>query len=113
MHLPTPRSGTADQNLQTLSAKARDASSFLKAIAHHSRLLILHLLSDEEKTVGQLEESLGIQQAMVSQQLARLRMEGLVSSRREGRQIYYRVTRPDIVIFLRSLFDQFPEPHES
>ncbi|EPE95780.1 ArsR/SmtB family transcription factor [Rhizobium grahamii] len=108
MHLPTPGSGMADRDLQKLSARAREASDFLKALSHHTRLIILCLLTDGEKTVGELEESLGIQQAMVSQQLARLRLDGLVSSRRDGRLIYYSVAHPDTTALLRFLLAMFP-----
>ncbi|MBB3542672.1 MULTISPECIES: metalloregulator ArsR/SmtB family transcription factor [unclassified Rhizobium] len=108
MHLPTPGSGMADRDLQKLSARAREASDFLKALSHHTRLIILCLLTEGEKTVGELEESLGIQQAMVSQQLARLRLDGLVSSRRDGRLIYYSVAHPDTTGLLRFLLAMFP-----
>lgn len=109
MNLSAQQSSHANQKLRTLSARARSASSVLKALSHHNRLLILYLLTEHERTVGELEELLGVQQAMVSQQLARLRMEGLVSSRRDGRLIYYRIAKPDTVAFLRSLFVMFPE----
>jgi len=108
MRLHTPKAGMADRDLQKLSARAREASDFLKALSHHTRLIILCLLTEGEKTVGQLEESLGIQQAMVSQQLARLRLDGLVSSRRDGRMIYYSVTHPDTTTLLHFLFAMFP-----
>ncbi len=108
MDLPTPRSGPADRDTQKLSARAREASDFLKALSHHTRLIILCLLTEGEKTVGQLEDSLGIQQAMVSQQLARLRLDGLVSSRRDGRLIYYSVAHPDTTALLQFLFAMFP-----
>ncbi len=112
MDLSTPQSGHSDHKLRKLSARARTASTVLKALSHHNRLLILYLLTERERTVGELEELLGVQQAMVSQQLARLRMEGLVSSRRDGRLIYYRIAKADTVTFLRSLFVMFPESEE-
>lgn len=70
---------------------AERAAAFLKAISHEGRLLILCHLADSEKSVGELEELLSARQAAVSQQLARLRYEGLVESRREGKTIYYRL----------------------
>ncbi|MCS0461687.1 MULTISPECIES: ArsR/SmtB family transcription factor [Rhizobium] len=108
MHVPAPKSGMTDRDLQKLSATARDVSDFLKALSHHTRLIILCLLTEGEKTVGQLEESLGIQQAMVSQQLARLRPDGPVSGRREGRLIYYSVAHPHTTSLLHFLFAMFP-----
>ncbi|QFY61597.1 winged helix-turn-helix transcriptional regulator [Rhizobium grahamii] len=108
MHLPTPRSGMPDHEFQKFSARAREASDLLKALAHHTRLLILCILAEGERTVGEIEDILGIQQAMVSQQLARLRMEGIVNTRRQGRLIYYRVENPGTVAFLRTLFVMVP-----
>jgi len=87
MPLPKPKLGMTSQDLQKLADKAHEASDLLKALAHQTRLLILCILSEGEKTVGEIEDILGIQQAMVSQQLARLRLEGLVNTRREGRLV--------------------------
>ncbi|WP_074221462.1 helix-turn-helix transcriptional regulator [Rhodovulum sp. ES.010] len=68
---------------------AETASSFLKALSHEGRLMILCHLSTGEKSVTELETLLSSRQAAVSQQLARLRLEGLVNYRREGKAIYY------------------------
>lgn len=65
------------------------AAEFLKAVAHPGRLFILDLLLQGERSVGQLEVALGLRQAAVSQQLARLRAFGLVRSRRQGKTILY------------------------
>ncbi|MGG7516941.1 ArsR/SmtB family transcription factor [Allorhizobium undicola] len=88
-------------------SKAATAATLLKALSHESRLLILCILGQGEKTVGQLEDILGLQQAIVSQQLARLRLDNLVNSRREGRQIYYSVADPvagELVAMLHRLY---------
>ena len=69
--------------------QALSAADFLKALAHEGRLLILCHLASGEKSVSDLEELLHYRQAAVSQQLARLRLEGLVSYRRDGKAIYY------------------------
>lgn len=66
-----------------------EAASFLKALAHEGRLMILCHLGLGEKSVGELEVLLGSRQAAVSQMLARLREEGLVQTRRSGKTIYY------------------------
>lgn len=110
MPLPTTAPGTAGQELQKLAEKAHEASSLLKAMAHQTRLLILCILAEQEKTVSEIEELLGVQQAMVSQQLARLRMEGLVNTRREGRLVYYSLGNDSVASFLDSLFAMFPAP---
>jgi DNA-binding transcriptional ArsR family regulator len=96
------------QELQKLATKAREASELLKALAPQTRLLILCILAEEERTVGEIESILGIQQAMVSQQLARLRLEGLVNTRRDGRLIYYSIGNKHVPNFLESLFGLFP-----
>ncbi len=76
-------------NTDELGGRATEASSFLKALGHEGRLMILCHLSSGEKTVTELENLLSSRQASVSQQLARLRLEGLVKYRREGKAIYY------------------------
>ena len=67
------------------------ASNFLKAISHEGRLMILCHLVSGEKSVSELEALLATRQAAVSQQLSRLRLEGLVTPRRDGKTIYYRL----------------------
>ena len=82
------RSMGADE-IEALTQKAADAAEFLKALAHEGRLLILCHLASGEKSVTELEQFLSSRQPAVSQQLARLRYEGLVASRRDGKTIYY------------------------
>ncbi|MBX4868934.1 ArsR/SmtB family transcription factor [Rhizobium bangladeshense] len=108
MPLPKPVPGMSGQELHKLAGSAREASDLLKALAHQTRLLILCILATEERTVGEIENLLGIQQAMVSQQLARLRLEGLVNTRRQGRLVYYSIGNASVPVFLESLFDLFP-----
>src|SRR5947209_1165879 len=74
-----------------MSKQAREAAEFLKALAHETRLLILCILREGEKSVGDLERILGLRQPAVSQQLARLRADHLVATRRAGKTIYYRL----------------------
>ena len=76
------------------------AADFFKAISHSGRLQILVSLIDGEKSVGTLESMLGWRQAAVSQQLSRLREDGLVSCRRDGKIIYYRLGDPRVVQIL-------------
>ena len=85
-----------------MMAKAQDAAGFLKALAHEGRLMILCFLSTGEKSVTELENLLGSRQAAVSQQLARLRLEGLVTCRRDGTTIFYSLadTRAERVVGL-------------
>ena len=75
-----------------MEANAHSAAAFLKTLAHEGRLMILCHLASGEKSVTELEELLSARQAAVSQQLSRLRLEGLVTPRREGKAIYYALT---------------------
>jgi len=72
-----------------LGEEAAAASAFLKALGHEGRLMILCHLVTGEKSVGDLERLIGARQAAVSQPLARLRLQGLVTSRREGKAQFY------------------------
>ena len=98
------------QDITLLASQARKASDILKALSHETRLLILWLLSENEKSVSELEELLALPQAAVSQQLARLRLDRLVSTRREGRIIHYSITDPDVSAVVTSLYDLLCPP---
>lgn len=89
--LPVLHDDLSEEDLDTIIEKATTASSFLKAISHEGRLMILCHLVTGEKSVTELEDLLSARQAAVSQQLSRLRLEGLVIPRREGKTIYYRL----------------------
>jgi DNA-binding transcriptional ArsR family regulator len=91
MALPQFNADMAEEELDQMVDNATTASNFLKAISHEGRLMILCHLVSGEKSVTELEELLAARQAAVSQQLSRLRLEGLVIPRREGKAIYYRL----------------------
>jgi len=93
-----------------LAAHANDAATFLKALGHDGRLMILCHLTSGPKSVTELENLLSSRQAVVSQQLARLRFEGLVSARREGQAIFYSILDPKVRDTLRLLGRLFCEP---
>lgn len=95
------------EEFDALVQQARRASDLLKALSHETRLLILCLLSDGEKSVSELEDILTMPQAAVSQQLARLRLDGLVETRREGRMIYYRIAGDEVSRIIGALYDLF------
>lgn len=98
------------QDISLLAGQARKASDVLKALSHETRLLILWLLSENEKSVSELEELLALPQAAVSQQLARLRYDHLVSTRREGRMIHYSITSPEVSAVVSSLYELLCTP---
>ncbi len=93
-----------------MAAAAEEAASVLRALSNPSRLLILCQLVEQERTVGELEEALGLGQAYVSQQLARLREEGLVAATRNGRQMRYRLDDPRVIPVVQTLYNQFCAP---
>jgi len=98
-------------DVDALIASAQEASGFLKALAHEARLLILCLLIEEEKSVTAIEEILSLRQPAISQQLARLRADGLVETRREGKNIFYSLARPEVrevISALHRVFCQQP-----
>jgi DNA-binding transcriptional ArsR family regulator len=106
-------------NLQTVSPlagspepermvdKARRAADFLKALAHENRLMILCILSQGEKSVSELEAMLSLRQPTVSQQLARLRADGLVATRRDGKTIHYSLASEEARVVVGAVYDMF------
>lgn len=92
MGLPVITKDMSDNEMDRMMDSACDASNMLKAISHEGRLMILCHLVTGEKSVTELENLLSARQAAVSQQLARLRLEGLVTPRRDGKTIYYSLT---------------------
>ena len=93
--------------LAPLISQTEAACNFLKALGHDGRLTILcHLLSGP-KSVTELENLLSSRQAVVSQQLARLRLEGLVYARREGQAIFYSLLDPKVLAMIEVLATLF------
>ncbi len=93
--------------LDELLRNARKASDFLKALSHENRLLLLCLLSENERSVGELEALLSMRQSAVSQQLARLRLDGLVCARREGKTVHYSIADEKVRRMVRLVYDMF------
>ena len=93
--------------LDDMVTKAQAAAGFLKALAHEGRLMILCHLSQGEKSVTELEQLLCARQAAVSQQLARLRLEGMVTARRDGKTIFYSLSDPKSRRLIELVYDLF------
>jgi ArsR family transcriptional regulator len=93
-----------------MAAKALRASEFLKALANPHRLLILCHLAESEMSVGELERLLKLRQPTLSQQLARLREEALVDTRRVGKMIYYRIASDPARQVIQLLYELFCVP---
>lgn len=99
--------GPARLSQDQMALAAEEAAAVLRALSNPSRLLILCQLVEAERTVGEIEVLLGLGQAYVSQQLARLREEGLVAATREGRQMRYRLSDPRVAPVIATLYQQF------
>jgi len=110
MAFPKLVSDMSDEDMSDLVKQAREASELLKALSHETRLLILCLLSEGQKSVSELEDIMKMPQAAVSQQLARLRLDGLVQARRDGRQIYYTISDQEVSSVVETLYDLFCKP---
>jgi DNA-binding transcriptional ArsR family regulator len=107
MSLPVFDDSLDDADIDKMMENAALATNFLKAIGHEGRLLILCHLASGEKSVAELEELLSARQAAVSQQLGRLRLEGLVRPRREGKAIYYSLTDDRCKRIISVVYDLF------
>ena len=90
-----------------LRAAAHHAVAALKLLGNEDRLLLLCQLSQGECCVSDLETRLDIRQPTLSQQLAVLRKEGAVSTRREGKNIHYRVADPALLQILGLLYQLY------
>lgn len=87
-----------------MQADADAASDLLKALANRHRLLILCQLIEQERSVGELAEFLGIRDSTASQHLALMRRDGLVVARREGQTIWYSISSAPARALLETLY---------
>ena len=110
MALPKWNPDMSPDEIKTLLGQARKASELLKALSHETRLLILCILTEGEKSVSDLEGMLSMPQATVSQQLARLRFDRLVKARRDGRMIYYSIADKEVSSLIETLYELFCKP---
>ena len=92
---------------QEMVTQSQAAANFLKALSHEGRLMILCYLSSGEKSVGELEELLSSRQAAVSQQLSRLRSEGMVNYRRQGKTVYYSLADHKTRLMIDTVYSLF------
>jgi DNA-binding transcriptional ArsR family regulator len=101
---------TANIDLDTMRASADRTCSMLKTLSNPDRLLLLCQIADGERCVSDLEEALDIHQPTLSQQLGVLREEGLVTTRREGKRIYYSIASSEAMAVMQVLYEQFCTP---
>lgn len=90
-----------------MAANAAEATDFLKKLAHPSRLMIVCALVNGERSVRDLEDTLGIRQPGLSQQIAELREAGLIVGRKESKTIYYRLADARVAAFIDLMYSLF------
>lgn len=100
-------SGADQLDIARLRTAADQAQALLKTLANRDRLLLLCQLVSGERNVSELEVAVGIQQPTLSQQLGVLRREGLVATRREGKQIFYRIDSTEALAMLQTLYQLY------
>ncbi len=98
--------------LTSLQASAAQACRLLKVLANPARLLLLCHISQQEYCVSDLERMTEIRQPTLSQQLAVLREEQIVSTRREGKQIFYAIASGEALAVMQVLYQQFCNPKQ-
>ena len=104
---PAETDPAGSPDIARMMQNASNASDYLKALAHESRLMLLCFLSERERSVSELETLLALRQPTVSQQLARLRADGLVATRRDGKTIWYSLSDEDTRNVIRLIYDKF------
>jgi ArsR family transcriptional regulator, virulence genes transcriptional regulator len=92
---------------QALQERADHVASRLALIANANRLLILCELTKGERSVGALQQAVGLSQSALSQHLAKLREAGMVATRRESQTIHYRIDDPDLEVLMAALYEAF------
>jgi ArsR family transcriptional regulator len=105
-------SPTLDLHPDEMRKAAARACAMLKVLGNPDRLLLLCQLAQGEFCVSELEAQLGIRQPTLSQQLGVLREEGLVSTRRGGKQIYYKIDSREAAAIMQVLYELFCQPEK-
>lgn len=104
------KSKSRTDDLAALEAKAEEASALLSAMANAKRLMVLCNLLDGDKSVGELAEIAGLSSAALSQHLGKMRALRLVTTRRDGQTIYYRLASTEARELLQTLYRLFCAP---
>ena len=101
-----------NMEIERLEEKAEEASRLLGAMANPRRLLILCNLLVREMNVTELGERAGLGQSPMSQHLSKLRALGLVTTRRDGQQVYYRLASDEVRRVLETLYGLYCGPEQ-
>lgn len=96
-----------------MAARANEVAALLKTLAHPARLMLACALAEREYSVGELEDRLAIHQPTLSQQLGVLREAGVVATRREAKQIFYRLSEDKAARLIEALYLIFCAPEET
>ncbi|TKB51933.1 winged helix-turn-helix transcriptional regulator [Ferrimonas aestuarii] len=94
-------------DLESMTSNAEQASKLLKTIANPHRLMLLCLIGKQELTVSELNEQVPLSQSALSQHLAVLRREGLVSTRKEAQQVWYQLDSPEVEAIINLMYDLY------
>ena len=97
-------------NYDEMSETAEKASELLRILSNQKRLLILCKLANGERSVQQLQEDTGLGQSTVSQQLAKLRGEKLVTSRRQAQSVFYSLSSGEVEALIETLYGLYCSP---
>ncbi|MGE3974696.1 MAG: ArsR/SmtB family transcription factor [Bdellovibrionales bacterium] len=95
------------KTLAHLRRQSEGVAALLKQLSHPQRLFILCSLAEGEKSVGEIEKICGASQSAVSQFLKGMRLERLIESRREGKQVFYKIVDKRVLELIRSLYHIF------
>ena len=98
---------------ETMRAHAGDAARLLKALGNEKRLMVLCLLVEAERSVGELNARLDLSQSALSQHLAVLRADGLVTTRRDAQTIYYSIASDPAREILKTLYQVYCAPPQA
>lgn len=110
LHLTFKNRKFNNMNVKEMIPASGKAAELLRSLSHPQRLLVLCALGSDEKSVAELRQELDIEQVPMSQQLMRLRADGLVEARREGTTVFYRIARPEVLTVVEALHAAFCPP---
>jgi len=98
------------EQLTLMRSQAASAETMLKALGNRHRLMILCRLNDGEQSVGELAAFLDVRDSTVSQHLALLRKDGVVSTRRDGQTIWYALASEPVRRLVGTLYEIYCSP---
>ncbi len=111
LHLTFKKTKFKIMNVNEMIPASDTAAGLMRSLSHPQRLLVLCALGSGERSVTELRSMLGgVEQVPMSQQLMRLRADGLVESRREGTTVYYRIARQEVLLVIEALAKAYCRP---